>query len=234
MDQLLSEHHNELSEEEPNLVGIGTVPQFAIGQRALLVRTPEGNVLWDCVSLLDDATVRAVRDLGGIAAIACSHPHFYASVATWADTFDAEMLVPEADRHWLLRAPRRLRVFGDDTVVAVPGITVAKIGGHFEGAAVLHWPAGADGEGALLTGDTVTVAYDRRWVSFMWSYPNQIPLDSATIRQIVERVTPFRFSRIYGGWWGRNVLDDGPAAVRRSAERYLEHISGPPPPEPRS
>jgi hypothetical protein len=70
MDQLVTEHHNELSGEEPNLVGIGTVRQFAIGQRALLVRTPEGNVLWDCVSLLDDATVRAVRDLGGVAAIA--------------------------------------------------------------------------------------------------------------------------------------------------------------------
>ena len=94
----------------------------------------------------------------------------------------------------------------------VPGITVAKIGGHFEGAAVLHWPAGADGQGALLTGDTVTVVYDRRWLSFMWSYPNQIPLDGTTIRRIVERVTRFPFTRIYGGWWGRNVLRRRPCS----------------------
>ncbi len=40
---------------EPDLIGVGIDPSFAIGQRALLVRTPQGNVLWDCVSLLDDA-----------------------------------------------------------------------------------------------------------------------------------------------------------------------------------
>ena len=90
----------------------------------------------------------------------------------------------------------------------------------------MHWPAGAEGRGALLTGDTITVVQDRDWVSFMWSYPNLIPLDAGTINQIVERIAPFAFDRIYGGWWGRVVVADGAAAVRRSAQRYLDRLAG--------
>src|SRR5438105_3854949 len=78
---------NELQDEEPGLVSIGTRPQIAIGQRALLVRTPAGNVLWDCLSLLDGETIRAVRELGGLAAIALSHPHFYGNMVDWSDAF---------------------------------------------------------------------------------------------------------------------------------------------------
>ena len=49
---------------EPGLTEIVTEPKFAIGQRALLVEAPGGNVLWDCVSLIDDATIAAVEALG--------------------------------------------------------------------------------------------------------------------------------------------------------------------------
>ena len=118
----------------------------------------------------------------------------------------------------------RLELF-DDRVDLLPGVTLARIGGHFDGAAVLHWAAGSEGRGALLTGDTITVVQDREWVSFMWSYPNLIPLDPGTITDR-RRVAPFPFDRIYGGWWGSVVVDDGPAAVRRSAERYIERLRG--------
>ncbi len=80
--------HNTLRPLEPRLTGIGTEPSFAIAQRALLVQTEQGNVLWECVSLLDDDTVAAVQRLGGIAAIALSHPHFYSSMIAWAERFD--------------------------------------------------------------------------------------------------------------------------------------------------
>ncbi len=62
--ELKKDHHNRIEEIEPDLTGIGTVPGFAIGQRALLVRTPNGNVLWDCISLLDEDTVEAVHSAG--------------------------------------------------------------------------------------------------------------------------------------------------------------------------
>ena len=56
------------------------MPAFGIGQRALLVRTREGNILWDCVSLIDSDTVALIKALGGIYAIAISHPHYYTSM----------------------------------------------------------------------------------------------------------------------------------------------------------
>jgi hypothetical protein len=224
-DELLRDHASELREEEPDLLGIGVTPAVGIGQRALLVRTPAGNVLWDCVSLLDEAARERIADLGGIAAIAMSHPHFYGAHVEIADAFDARVLVPHADRAWVQRTSPRTEYF-EDRIEPVPGVTVARIGGHFDGAAVLHWPAGSDGRGALLTGDTITVVQDRDWVSFMWSYPNLIPLDPATIEDIARRVERFAFDRIYGGWWGRVVVRDGPAAVRRSADRYLARLRG--------
>src|SRR5882672_9066627 len=69
-------HANEFRRHEPDILGIGSTPKYAIGQRALLVQTPEGNVLWDCISLLDQATIDIVKGLGGLKAIAVSHPHY--------------------------------------------------------------------------------------------------------------------------------------------------------------
>src|SRR5215208_6823895 len=66
LDALHQDHHNRVQTEEPGLIGIGTEPAFAIGQRALLVQTPKGNLLWDCITLLDDTTIDAVRALGGV------------------------------------------------------------------------------------------------------------------------------------------------------------------------
>lgn len=225
MPDLAGGHVNELRDEEPDLVGIGVAPAFAIGQRALLVRTPHGNVLWDCVPLLDDRARERIGSLGGIDAVCLSHPHFYAANVEFAEAFGARILLPRADRRWIQRPSPRVEWF-DDTAEPVPGVTLARIGGHFDGAAVLHWPAGSGGRGALLTGDTITVVQDREWVSFMWSYPNLIPLDARTVLGIARRVEDFRFDRIYGGWWGRVVVTDGAAAVRRSADRYVARLAG--------
>ena len=59
LDALARRHFNSYRQHEPGLIGIGTVPQFAIGQRALLVRTPQGNLLWDCIALIDAATSKS-------------------------------------------------------------------------------------------------------------------------------------------------------------------------------
>ena len=223
--ELRREHRTEIRDEEPGLTGIGVTPEFGIGQRALLVRTDAGNVLWDCVPLLDEPGRRAIDDLGGLSAICLSHPHFYAAHLEFAEAFDVPVFLPRADERWIPRRSPRIELF-DDEVEPVPGVTVARIGGHFDGACVLHWPGGSDGRGALLTGDTIMVVEDRGWVSFMWSYPNLIPLDAGTIAEIARRVGRFRFERVYGGWWGHVVLDDGAAAVRRSAERYIDRLRG--------
>ena len=97
-EELAADYAVVWREEEPDLIGVGMQPSFAIGQRALLVRTPSGNVLWDCTSLLDAAAQTAIAALGGIDAICMSHPHFYAANAEYADAFDARILIPTADR----------------------------------------------------------------------------------------------------------------------------------------
>jgi len=214
----------EIRDQEPGLTGIGVEPRLGIGQRALLVQTPAGNVLWDCVGYLDDAAVDRVRELGGLAGIVMSHPHFYGCVVEWSRAFaGAPIHVPKADLGWLMR-PDGAVVPWEGSVEVVPGVTAVQCGGHFEGSAVLQWPAGADGRGALLTGDSITVVQDRRFVSFMRSYPNLIPLPRGEIERLLAAVGPFPFDRIYGGWWDSVVASGAKDAVERSAERYLRWI----------
>ena len=80
LEQLRANHHNRIEDEAPRLLGIGTEAEFAIGQRALLLQSPGGNLLWDCISLLDDETITEVNARGGIRAIAISHPHYYTTM----------------------------------------------------------------------------------------------------------------------------------------------------------
>jgi hypothetical protein len=228
LDRLARDHHNRIEEEAPNLLGIGAEPEFAIGQRALLLQSPGGNLLWDCISLLDDETIAQVNARGGIRAVAISHPHFYSSMVTWADCFDAQIFLHAADREWVMRKSPRIQFWEGATLPLWDDLTLINCGGHFEGGTVLHWPAESrDGgiNGALLTGDIITVVSDRRYVSFMRSYPNLIPLGASAIHLIVERIEPFSFERIYGGWWRENVLSAAKDAVTRAAERYVRAIS---------
>jgi len=224
--EMQKSYHNRIEEVDPHLTGIGTVPGFAIGPRALLVQTPNGNVLWDCTSLLDEATVEAVRLRGGIAAIAVSHPHLVGSVVEWSHAFnEAPIYWHAGNREWAMRPDPAFVFWEGETHSLVDGLTLIRCGGHFPGSTVLHWPGGAEGRGALLTGDTIQVAQDRRYVSFMYSYPNMIPLNAPAVERIVEAVEPFPFDRIYGGWWDAHVATGARAAVKRSAERYIKAIS---------
>ena len=226
LDALRQDHHNLVKSEEPGLIGIGAQPSFAIGQRALLVQTPAGNVLWDCISLIDDETIAAVQALGGVTAIAISHPHYYSSLVEWSRAFDAPVYLHAADRQWVMRPDPAIRFWEGETLALPGGLTLICCGGHFAGGTVLHWPAGAEGKGVLLSGDILQVVSDRRYVSFMYSYPNLIPLPASQVRQIVARVEPYGFDRIYGAWWDRVVAADAKAAVIRSAERYIAAIQG--------
>jgi glyoxylase-like metal-dependent hydrolase (beta-lactamase superfamily II) len=207
------------------LLGVGTEPPFAIGQRALLVQAPGGNVLWDCITVIDDAAVEAVRQAGGVRAIAISHPHYYSSVVEWSRAFDAPVLLHSADRQWVMRPDACIEFWDGATKSLWDGVTLINAGGHFAGGTVLHWPNGAGGRGALLSGDILMVASDRRFVSFMYSFPNYIPLSAVEVDRVVSTVEEFEFDRIYGAWWDRNVSSDGKAAVRRSAERYQRKLS---------
>jgi hypothetical protein len=220
-------HQNVFAEEEPNLHTIHPQPKAGIGQRAFLVRTQEGNLLWDCVGPLDDRTVAAVRKLGGLAAVAVSHPHYYTTMVEWSHAFGkVPVHIHKLDAKWVMRPDAVIQTWDGQTKRLFGGLTLVNTGGHFDGFQVLHWPAGAGGKGAVLSGDQPYVAMDRRWVSFMYSYPNFVPLGPAAIRGIVERLKPFAFYRLYGAFPGQVVAADAKAAVGRSAERYLRIIGG--------
>jgi hypothetical protein len=214
----------DIHEELPGLWGIGTAQPFGINQRALVIPGEGGNVLWDCPDYIDQDAIEKVTALGGLTAIAISHPHFYSTVLEWSRAFGGiPIYVHERDREW----PRRkgnVELWGGETKEILPGRTLINGGVHFAGGTVMHWAEGAGGLGALCSGDIVQVVADRRWVSFMYSYPNLIPEHPDVIRRLVEMLRPWRFEQIYGAWWGRVVFSDGAEVVRRSAARYLAHI----------
>ena len=207
--------------DDNGILGIGAKPSFGIGQRALLVKSAAGNVLWDCIPYLDDDLVARVTAEGGLAAIAISHPHFYSAMVEWAHAFGCPVYLHEAERKWVMRPDPAVRFWDGETHTLGSGLTLVRCGGHFDGGQVLHWAE----RRAILTGDIVMVVPDRRYVSFMWSYPNLIPLPAAKVRAIAGALVPFAFDRIYGGWWGQVVERDGSEVVRRSADRYVRALA---------
>jgi glyoxylase-like metal-dependent hydrolase (beta-lactamase superfamily II) len=227
LDELrASGRQNVFTEIGPGLTTIQTDPSFGIGQRAHLIQTPAGNVLWDCVALLDDATIERINALGGLAAIALSHPHFQTTIVEWSRAFNAPVHIHQADQEWTMRPDdAAIQYWPGELYEPVMGITLIHCGGHFPGSAALHWADADGGQGALFTGDTIYVVADNRWVTFMYSYPNDIPLDADAVRRIANAVEPYRFERLYASF-GRPVERDANGAVQRSAERYIRAIRG--------
>jgi hypothetical protein len=215
---------SRVEEQGEGVVGIGTEPKFAIGERALLVKAASGNFLWDCVAYLDDDLIAKVDDLGGLTGVAISHPHYYTTMVEWAHAFDVPIHLHEKDRQWIGRPDPSIELWSGTTNQVAPDLTLINLGVHFAGGTVLHWPDGEQGEGALLSGDILQVIPDRRFVGFMYSYPNLIPERPAIVRHAAEILEPYRFEAIYGAWWDAIVRSDGHEVVQRSARRYLDHV----------
>ena len=225
LEHLQKTHRNVFFQEGWNIWGIHTQPEFGIGQRALLVQRPNGGFLWDCVSLIDDSTIGLVKALGGISAIAVCHPHYYSSMVEWSQAFGGvPIYLHEADREWVQRPDPVIVFWKGETHQLSDDLTLIRVGGHFRGFQALHWAGGEQGKGALLSGDMPQVCSDRRHVSFMYSYPNYIPVAGATVREIVSKLEPYEFAKLYGAWPGFVVSGDPKVALRRSAERYLRAI----------
>jgi glyoxylase-like metal-dependent hydrolase (beta-lactamase superfamily II) len=225
LEILQGKYKNVFKTEEANLIGIGTEPRFAIGQRGLLVQSPSGNVLWDCITLIDDETIAEVNKLGGITRIAISHPHYYSSMIEWSKAFNAPIYIHEDDRQWVMRPDAAIEFWQGETLNMGGDLTLIRCGGHFAGGQVLHWASGADGKGVLLTGDILYVVSDRRYVSFMYSFPNYIPLPASAIRKIMAAIEPYAYDRVYSAWFGNVIQQNAKQRVAYSAERYIKAIT---------
>lgn len=225
LEAMQQDHHNSVGVLEPGLTEISTKPKFAIGQRALLVQAPGGNVLWDCVSLIDEATIAAVEALGGVSALAMSHPHMFGSMVEWSHAFGHAPIYLHADyESWVQRPDPVIKFWEGQSHALDAGVTLHCFGGHFSGSTVLLWPDGAEGRGVLLSSDTIHVAPDRRHVGFMYSYPNYIPLSVSAVNHIVERIRLLKFDRIYSHFYHLDIQTDAREAIERSAARYKQAI----------
>ena len=206
---------------------IGSVPSFAIGQRALLICTPQGNILWDCISLIDDATITLIKGLGGLHAIAISHPHFYTTQVEWSLAFgNVPVHLHEDDRNWVMRPDPCIKSWQGETKELLPGLTLVRGGGHFAGGTMLHWTAGAEGRGVVCSADIARVNLDRTSFTFMRSFPNYIPLSEAGVRSIGTALAPFEFDRVYSHFFDLVMQSGAKKNLQASIERYVSAIGG--------
>jgi hypothetical protein len=226
LEALRNTHSNKFRRLAPGLLTIETTPAFAIGQRAMLVSTPGGNVLWDCITLIDAATLDLLKGLGGVTAIAISHPHYYPTMVEWSRALGGiPIYLHAADRQWVMQPDPAVQFWDGDTKTIAPDLTLIRLGGHFAGGTVLHWAGWGQGRGVVLSGDNLQVVPSRH-VSFMWSYPNLIPLSAAKVRRIGEILEPFAFDAVYGAFSGRGQIDtNGKTIVANSIARYIAAVS---------
>src|SRR5262249_5770996 len=160
-------------------------PAFGIGQRAQLLCTPHGNILWDCIAFLDNATAELIKGMGGVKAIAISHPHYYTTMTDWSRALgNGPQWLHERDNERVQRVVDCLQSWSGTKKELLPGLTLITAGGHYPGGTCLHWTDGAGGKGALLSGDIVQVVQDNKSVSFMWSFPNFIPLSAPSVQRV--------------------------------------------------
>ena len=227
LERLGISHLNGFRQYEPGLIGVGTQPKFAIGQRALLVCTSAGNILWDCISLIDAATITLINGLGGLRAIAISHPHFYTTLVEWSRAFkDVPVYLHADDAKWVQRPDNCITFWQGESKELLQGVSLIRGGGHFPGGTMLHWAAGADGKGVVCSADIATVNLDRKSFTFMRSYPNNIPLSEQAGRAIGAALRPLPFDRVYSHHLERVIPAGAKQMLQASVQRYIAAIGG--------
>ncbi len=220
--ELAAAHHNVFV-AQGELEGIVTEPHFAIGQRALLVSHGQSNILWDCVTLLDEDTAALVQRRGGLRAIAISHPHYYTTMVQWARRFDCPIHLHRDDAEWIMRPDPHIELWDGETLSLGDGLTLIRTGGHFPGATVLHR---AHGAGTLLVGDICLPVPDRDFVCFLWSYPNRVPLPADSVTRIAAALADFEYETAHAAFADQEIRD-ARRVIERSASRYVRALRTP-------
>ncbi len=195
-----------------------------IGQEAKVLVTDHGSVMVDVPAAITAAAVEEVAKLGPMRAIIPSHPHMFGLQTAWSAALgDVPVWIARADAGWLGRTPAHRHLWDGEEEV-LPGVVAAQLGGHFPGSAVVHW-GGADGQGVLLSGDTIAPNPDGRTTTFMYSYPNRIPLSGAVALRVADGAARFAFDRLYGNFAGA-ILGGARDAVLTSAARHAAWTGG--------
>jgi len=215
LGQLKGKHENFFEQDptDSNITFITTEPKAGIGERAILLQTPNGNVLWDLIAFIDKKTIDFITAKGGLSAIVISHPHFYTTHLDWANIFNCPVYLAAEDAQWLNRVDylNSRHLIDGPTEIIVPGVTAIKVGGHFDGSMVLHWNKKLFIADSMYTVPSALSPPTRQpgttSYSFMWSIPNMIPLSPSQIMGIWKALQPFDFEVTYGGFTGQDVRD---------------------------
>lgn len=223
-EQLASSRSIRFSQVQDQLYDLRITPSFAIAQKAHLVLSPSGNILWDCLPFLDAPTVAFIRSLGGLKAIAISHPHYYSLMVEWARAFDCPVYLHAGDAPWVMDSDERIQLWEGGEKELWDEIKIVHTAGHFPGSTVLHLPRHGK-SGSLLTGDSIYVSKDKKQVSAMYSYPNVIPLPKQAIEYIIRQVSPLAFDSLYGAFEWMNLHDGAKEIFQKSMHRYLDIVS---------
>lgn len=227
LSQLRFDHRNVFTpcETDPNFIFIETAPKFAIGQRAMLIKTPRGNILWDCVAYLDRDTVKRIEEEGGLKGIVISHPHYYTTHVNWAQAFKCPVYVAAEDEGWATSKSSHRKTITEIETDILPGSNtkVIKLGGHFPGSLVLLYkhrlliadtivttPAGMGDWSINGLGEKVDASGappDRNTFSFLWSIPNMIPLGPDEMLRMWKILRGYEFEATHGAFNGMNIED---------------------------
>ncbi len=218
LDELSNGHTVKITRITEHLYSLKMVPDFAIGQRAFLVISPGGNILWDCIPLLDEAAAAFIQSKGGLKAIIISHPHYYSSMNEWAMHFDCPVYIHEADAVWVFNKRDHIKLWNGDEQSLWDGIRVVNTAGHFPGSCVLEVPS-LSPEGALLSGDSLFVGPGKRHIAVMHSYPNQIMLKKTEFLNVLDKTGSLVFDTIYGAFEGQNLIGNAKQVFVESMQR---------------
>ncbi|EME44129.1 hypothetical protein DOTSEDRAFT_71814 [Dothistroma septosporum NZE10] len=213
--QMRGKFHNVFKQDdvESRMTSIITEPKFAIGQRCILLETPDGNVLWDCIAFLDQETVDYIKSKGNLKAIVISHPHYYTTHLDWAKTFDCPVYFAKDDERWVNQPDpeERRKLFATVSEPIVDDVVAIRTGGHFPGSLCLLWDKKLFIADTLVTVPSALYHIDRppgtTSYAFMWSIPNMIPLPPNEMLKMWQALKPFEFESTHGAFAGLDVRD---------------------------
>ena len=220
LDDVAKQYCTKITQVGKNLYSLKMVPDFAITQRAFLVVSPNGNILWDCIPLLDQATIAFINSKGGLKAIAFSHPHFYSCMNVWAETFNCPVFIHERDAESVMYKSDRLK-FWQGNSLPVSDFELVNIGGHFPGSSVLKVPAFSE-KGVILSGDTLYISRSGGHIAVMHSFPNLILLSKQEFLSVFEKAKNLEFDTMYGAFAGQDLVGNAREVFDSSMKRYIE------------
>lgn len=220
LDDLSDNYSIIIKKLKDSLYELKMAPSFAIGQRALFVLAPGGNILWDCISLLNESTIEFIKSKGSLKAIAFSHPHYYTTMNEWAEVFDCPVYIHQNDEQWIMNKGPHVTLWTGTEKKLWDDTSLINIAGHFPGSSILHTPFLSPG-GIVLCGDTFYISPSKKHMAVMYSYPNRIPLPVHEVQRIKIQMLQLQFDSMNGFYDFQNIYLNAKETLENPMTKYV-------------